>query len=224
MNTCTEEMQRSANIRLPHSHVVDPCLHLDFIILMYLYFRLIMYSLGPLGGNREMVTSPLCFALCACFYWPSDCAHCGSVFFRALLMIYCTLWESSLKGQLYKPSQASGIYFYQTEQLLLRKKETLTFQAACGWPRLVRTPMTSVQLKWCDSPFNSRLWEAHVIIMHLLCQRSRQRWFCLYSLPAADLFLPSLFHQIPFILLVLFRNKGDFVELPLWFIFLGLGR
>lgn len=48
----------------------------------------------------------------------------------------------------------------------------------CGWPRLVRTPLTSAQLKRCDSrvsPFNSSLCEAHVIITHLLCQRSRQR-------------------------------------------------
>lgn len=86
----SEEMQRSANIRLPHSHVVDPCLHLDFIILMHLYFRLIMYSFGPLGGNREMVTSPLCFALCACFCWPSDCAHCG-LFFSELFWWYTAL-------------------------------------------------------------------------------------------------------------------------------------
>lgn len=164
------------------------------------------------------------FCLCACFYWPSDWPHCLSVLFRALLMIYCILWESSLQGQLYKPSQASGIYFYQTEQLLLRKNETPTSRATCGWPWLVRTPLTSVQLKRCDSPFNSRLWEAHVIIMHLLCQRSQQRWFCLYLLPAINLFLPSLVHQISFILLVLFRNKEDFVELPLWFIFLSLER
>lgn len=145
---------------------------------------------GVTGRSGDL---PCVFCLCACFYWPSDWPHCLSVLFRALLMIYCTLWESSLQGQLYKPSQASGIYFYQTEQLLLRKNETPTSRATCGWPRLVRTPLTSVQLKRCDSPFNSRLWEAHVIIMHLLCQRSQQRRFCLYLLPAANLLSSTRF-------------------------------
>lgn len=58
------------------------------------------------------------------------------------------------------------------------EKETPASRATCGWPRLVRTPLTSVQLKRCDSrvsPFNSSLCEAHVIITHLLCQRSRKR-------------------------------------------------
>lgn len=70
------------------------------------------------------MTSPVCFASVLVSF-----DHLTGLivflFFRALLMIYCTLWESSLQGQLYKPSQASGIYFYQTEQLLLRKRRPL---------------------------------------------------------------------------------------------------
>lgn len=91
--------------------------------------------------------------------------------------MYSTSWESGIKGQLYEPTWAPCIYFCQPEQLLLSKRDPYS-RAMCGWPQLVRTPLTSAQLKRCDSrvsPFNSSLCEAHVIIMHLLCQRGQQR-------------------------------------------------
>jgi len=163
------------------------------------------------------------FCLCARFFWPSDWPHCLSVLQSTAddILHFVGIQPT---GTALQAITGFRHLFLSNWTIVAQKKETPTSRATCGWPRLVRTPLTSVQLKWCDSPFNSRLWEAHVIIMHLLCQRSQQRRFCLYLLPAANLFLPSLVHQIPFILLVLFRNKEDFVELPLWFIFLSLER
>lgn len=46
-------MQRPANSRLPYSQVIDTYLHLDFIILVCQYFRLIIFSFGLLGGSID---------------------------------------------------------------------------------------------------------------------------------------------------------------------------